>query len=335
MTISVDVLWNVLGRILDVALQPDIESYSQRLFSWNEADHPREASPHEGRLPGQFAPKQSGQTVIDAPLRPTRPLQRVTPPAGPPRVHPLGNTPPKNVPQIPAGSDNDSKERRNDLVDQNQDLIWKAVRTVMKDWHNVGRDIEEAESVANEALFHAASKFDFENGRPFASYAMEGMIQAIRNAFAKKRRGISGRTVSAAGMDGEVEQSRGIEQNPADLSIRSEHLQYLLDKLDDDERRLILAHTNPESGKTLSEIGEQFGMSRQTFMNHVSRVAEKLRTEMKRSLKDSELVPEKYQRSMEFIRTLDRRYVQTIAGEYLANYVARHRTQSLHQGCRR
>lgn len=118
-------------------------------------------TPHAGDVSESSVPK------LETPTQPAAQPSQPEPPSAKAVASPQAS---------PASKPDTSK--RDQLITDNYDLVNLAVRRMSK-W--VGRDMDEAESAAQEALMNAASQWDESSGTPFRPYAMIGMKQALKN----------------------------------------------------------------------------------------------------------------------------------------------------------
>jgi RNA polymerase primary sigma factor len=139
-------------------------------------------------------------------------------------------------------------------------------------------DLAERVSDGNYALLRAVERFDFSRGNRFSTYT----TWAIRNQFARALRGKDRRPRCLLGhkaFESAVDPGADEFERSDHQQRRREAFARLLDRLGDRERRILLGRYGIGGGdaKTLRQLGDELGITKERVRQIEARALEKLR----------------------------------------------------------
>jgi RNA polymerase primary sigma factor len=168
---------------------------------------------------------------------------------------------------------------KNEILQANLRLVVSVARRHVRP----GVCLMELISEGNLILMRAVEGFDIHKGNRFSTYAtlalMKGFAQAVPLLLASHRGSTDAEILSAVP---DLRNANAIEQR-----LDRDHVQHLLNRLDDRERAVLSAHFGLESETrlpaTYEEVGTQLGLSKQRVRQIEQSALEKLRGSDSRS----------------------------------------------------
>jgi RNA polymerase sigma factor (sigma-70 family) len=168
-------------------------------------------------------------------------------------------------------------EVKNQIVQANLRLVVSVARKHLRP----GLSLMELISDGNITLMRAVESFDVHKGNRFSTYAtfalMKGFARSVPEMLAG--RCVAGGTAAEQSLT-EVADVRNVGRQ--DRLLDREHVDHLLSRLDDRERRVVLAHYGLESDSpaTYEQVGEKLGLSKQRVRQIERTALAKLRSEI-------------------------------------------------------
>ncbi len=167
-------------------------------------------------------------------------------------------------------------ELKNQIVQANLRLVVSVARKHLRP----ALSLMELISDGNITLMRAVEGFDVHKGNRFSTYAtfalMKGFARSVPEMLAGRHVGLGGDDRALAG----VADARHAGRH--DQLVDREHVDHLLLRLDDRERRVVLAHYglngDADGPATYEQVGEQLGLSKQRVRQIEQSALEKLRT---------------------------------------------------------
>lgn len=164
---------------------------------------------------------------------------------------------------------------KNQIVQANLRLVVSVARKHMRP----GLSLMELISDGNVTLMRAVESFDVHKGYRFSTYATFALMKGYARSVPEM---LAGRHSSLSSEDGTVDvpdlQSEGLR----DQLLDREHVNHLLSRLDERERRVVLAHyglaPGAEGPATYEQVGEAMGLSKQRVRQIEQMALAKLRS---------------------------------------------------------
>jgi len=274
-------------------LTPQPATPKRRMMGANPDSMKAVAQPSAPPVQPKPQPKQTDPQNVETATQPTNQPAASAQKSNPDEVY----IPHQDKPASQPASGDVSK--RNQLVTDNFHLVAQTVRMMQKQgWAT--RDSDAAESAAMDGLMKAAEKWD--GSTDFATYAKNGMAQAIKNL---NRRKMDKITSNQSG-DDETDplanvagRSKGDQSDMAATSENTALLQKALSTLPENEAWLFNAWINPPLNAegtdriTHEEITQQYndkfgtkakGDSRQGLGYRIKKISEKLKSQLPQDL---------------------------------------------------
>jgi RNA polymerase sigma factor (sigma-70 family) len=178
----------------------------------------------------------------------------------------------------------------------------------------------------------AAQTFDASRGRPFRKFAVDGMIQAARNAHRRRRTHDS--NFESLGYDDDGEQQSldnfgGGYATPDDVLMESDevrHINDIIDQLPEDDAQLFRDLTfAKDNGETHEQVAARHGLSRQTMRTKHANMLKHIR-----KMVGADEDQQKYQA---FRKLIVRYYMQQFTPKVFRERYQRYRNHEGHHHC--
>lgn len=171
----------------------------------------------------------------------------------------------------------EAREIRDHVIQANLRLVVAIARRFVSD----AVSLEELMSDGNMILMRAVDSFDYSRGFRFSTYATHAIQRECYRKYRKGgRRQIAEITMEPEMLEAAVEAPDGEEQIIARAHF-AEHLRHLIDtRLEDREREILtlrLGLNSESGGKTLREVGERLGISKERVRQLQARAVSRIR----------------------------------------------------------